>query len=994
MLTACTRKTMLRLLLCIAALCLCTLALAAPQSAKAASKYHYTQKDWMKNLPDTMQISQINLPGTHDSGCFYIARGVQFTAQTQEWTIKQQLEHGIRFFDIRLGLRDKTNENKDPFYLRLCHGITDCYEDSHRYYQLLLTDVMKTVEDFLTKYPSETVVMIIREEKDDDPVDEKIQEIMARMHHQNGAGDSRYPHAVSYNAGELVPRLGEVRGKCVLLCKKTYNEEKQKYQNNLPYTDYETSYAWYGEENTDKHAEPKKKKERLENHLKMSEHWWQDYYSTIDRDRFVDTGATLEAMRRSGSTARVCAPMLVSTNITQINDDNPVTSVVFGYGPQSCWECLYLPYTHFWQSSHRAGFKEVSLNLANKRTGWWSFDFPQDHQINDIIESNFLDIATYTLRLDMTSVPDFPSVIGQLNPKITLGVGCQLEPLSDWVYNPQYKCYERYYGNYPADQSVKSLEIDGYYVEFVNHESTPGSDAENIIDTYRVYLSSDAVQVTINWDSVAPPSPWDLKDRFFTAKYELGAELPVEPDKVVFLDTRDGKTSMCLLIPARYQYGRLLSLVVNPDGAGKAYGYDSVRKSDNHWVFTMHVNGDTADYTGYIGFQDFGNSYKTRPKTMDLVVTATLENSTEVIYEKYQTVEVPQNGMISTDGRDIKWKFEKLPYNYEVSPGDVRPLTLTLTCRKVEGYNFISYPLSSSRANGSTMELMSFNRVSIQWEGENGDISKRPEKLVICGYLPNSKSDLEEHIVSADNNWQTMFFYDSNVASGWKFILWRVPEYYSYSIDSTDAPREYRYIFKKYGSGGSSSTDIIDITENKMNALNARISGTLDPVIEPEDRQYGAQIELIARELLDLSAEEERALKKVLDKGEEATVCLDISLFKTRLDDRMQMHELPGGALGVELELPEGLSKLSGMTFDVIRIHNGIAQRIGCAHDSVDHRLLFQSDRFSTYVITMRETAIPKLPQTGDDSNLPLILGMLLVSMSILAVLLSRRKTA
>ena len=55
-------------------------------------------KGWMGKLPDTTPMNRISIPGTHDSGTRYTLP----VANTQNWTIKEQLEAGIRQFDLRV----------------------------------------------------------------------------------------------------------------------------------------------------------------------------------------------------------------------------------------------------------------------------------------------------------------------------------------------------------------------------------------------------------------------------------------------------------------------------------------------------------------------------------------------------------------------------------------------------------------------------------------------------------------------------------------------------------------------------------------------------------------------------------------------------------------------------------------------------------------------------------------------------------------------------
>ena len=57
-------------------------------------------KTWMTHIPDAYLISEINLPGTHDSCTCRVQ--FPFFSKCQQTTIAQQLNSGIRFLDIRV----------------------------------------------------------------------------------------------------------------------------------------------------------------------------------------------------------------------------------------------------------------------------------------------------------------------------------------------------------------------------------------------------------------------------------------------------------------------------------------------------------------------------------------------------------------------------------------------------------------------------------------------------------------------------------------------------------------------------------------------------------------------------------------------------------------------------------------------------------------------------------------------------------------------------
>ncbi|ORX53032.1 PLC-like phosphodiesterase, partial [Piromyces finnis] len=77
-------------------------------------------------------------------------------AQTQNLNITEQLQHGIRYLDIRL----ETNKNME---LYLSHGSLDCYNKvtGGKYY---LSEVFDEIINFLNKHNTETVIVHLKNE--------------------------------------------------------------------------------------------------------------------------------------------------------------------------------------------------------------------------------------------------------------------------------------------------------------------------------------------------------------------------------------------------------------------------------------------------------------------------------------------------------------------------------------------------------------------------------------------------------------------------------------------------------------------------------------------------------------------------------------------------------------------------------------------------------------------------------------------------------------
>ena len=104
------------------------------------SKGKINKAEWMKCLQDTLPLCKVSLPGTHDSGTTKGGRMLQ----TQSVGISEQLQQGIRAFDIRL---EKKNGKLGIFH---SYAFQDIYWED---------DVLPTFISFLQAHPSETLVV-------------------------------------------------------------------------------------------------------------------------------------------------------------------------------------------------------------------------------------------------------------------------------------------------------------------------------------------------------------------------------------------------------------------------------------------------------------------------------------------------------------------------------------------------------------------------------------------------------------------------------------------------------------------------------------------------------------------------------------------------------------------------------------------------------------------------------------------------------------------
>ena len=211
---------------------LLTLSSSLPVLAHESGGYsHDAEKktrnaEWMKNLYDTTKLGDISIPGTHNTMSYEITTDVIAIAggaavavaalgggpifgsitgvvtnqiivdvtKCQSMSLSEQLESGIRFIDIRIGFVG------DEFHIY--HGFISLSSD--------FKEVMTTVNKFLDRYPSETVIMRLKQDhegknkKDFDKVfDEKMGALGSKVY--TGLG----------NLKNL--KLSSLRGKIVIL---------------------------------------------------------------------------------------------------------------------------------------------------------------------------------------------------------------------------------------------------------------------------------------------------------------------------------------------------------------------------------------------------------------------------------------------------------------------------------------------------------------------------------------------------------------------------------------------------------------------------------------------------------------------------------------------------------------------------------------------------------------------------------------------------------
>ena len=173
---------------------------------------------WMSELDGSKLITQIAIPGTHDSAtdwhhvldAVWCVGDIEFIS-TQSYNIPTQLEKGIRFFDIRLAYDD------DNEVLKFHHR--PCYLGQHFGYAI------DAAQDFLAAHPSEFVIFLIKQEH----TSVSANTFWARAHTDYFNKDE---YAGLFYLEKRVLTVEEAQGKIIIMGREASSEHKYGYHVN------------------------------------------------------------------------------------------------------------------------------------------------------------------------------------------------------------------------------------------------------------------------------------------------------------------------------------------------------------------------------------------------------------------------------------------------------------------------------------------------------------------------------------------------------------------------------------------------------------------------------------------------------------------------------------------------------------------------------------------------------------------------------------------
>lgn len=212
---------------------------------KTTTPYTTHYAEWMSTLADDLHLTEISLPGTHDTMAHKASLPFRNIVRTQSMDLEQQLLSGIRYLDIRVAHRGK--------HFQLHHGSIDL---GYR-----LENVLDTIEKFLKDHPTETVLMRFKQEHTR-ASNEEMLSLFYTYH-------DKYKHLFwdpfeSQNSYD--PLLKEVRGKIVLL-----SDVRSIYQG-IAYTNAKIQDKYHLNTNWDLYKKWEYVKETLEHANQINGH--------------------------------------------------------------------------------------------------------------------------------------------------------------------------------------------------------------------------------------------------------------------------------------------------------------------------------------------------------------------------------------------------------------------------------------------------------------------------------------------------------------------------------------------------------------------------------------------------------------------------------------------------------------------------------------------------------------------------------------------------
>lgn len=172
-----------------------------------------TAADWMSLLDDSRRACKVSIPGTHDAltGMGFYDKDLKYifnlTAISQVATLDQQLQNGVRFFDIRPVVATDTITRQKV--LRCTHGMSEI--------NVTFVQALDMCRTFLSQHPGEFI--IIKTQADNGTENQSKWVTMM----QQTLTDYEASHKGIFAQWRPDITVGELRGKIMFVNRQYYN---------------------------------------------------------------------------------------------------------------------------------------------------------------------------------------------------------------------------------------------------------------------------------------------------------------------------------------------------------------------------------------------------------------------------------------------------------------------------------------------------------------------------------------------------------------------------------------------------------------------------------------------------------------------------------------------------------------------------------------------------------------------------------------------------
>ena len=172
--------------------------------------------------------------------------------------------------------------------------------------------------------------------------------------------------------------------------------------------------------------------------------------------------------------------------------------------------------------------------------------------------------------------------------------------------------------------------------------------------------------------------------------------------------------------------------------------------------------------------------------------------------------------------------------------------------------------------------------------------------------------------------------------------------------------------------GNAPSVSLNDNSDNLKSKVLSAVEQSL--VASGQDAKVILKVEDISS---SVSEEDKKQIKNKLAEEAQDTnnvrlLYIDISLFKQIGNGQETRVTQTNGKISISLEIPENMwNTMQGVdrSYFVIRIHNGVAERLEGTYDPSTHVFTFETDKFSTYALAYEDVDTTAGNSNGNTSD-------------------------